>query len=149
MGLREMVRAMVQDELNAAILRAFSDTEGTDVVGLGVLPTPVGNGKDDEAEPEKPRKKNRKKQLCPVPGCKQAAAPVFGMVCAKHKDVPKSKIAVYRDARKGVISKAEAAEQLARIEKKNSHGKSKAKAKPKAKPMKNGEGGAFTIPAAQ
>src|SRR4051812_14068270 len=31
-----------------------------------------------------PRKK-APKQLCPVPGCKNAAAPVFGMVCAKHK----------------------------------------------------------------
>jgi hypothetical protein len=47
--------------------------------------------------------KHRKKgplQLCPVPGCKNPAAPVFGMVCAKHKDVAKSKIKKYRDARK-------------------------------------------------
>jgi hypothetical protein len=38
-------------------------------------------------------KKARKKpplQLCPVPGCKNPAAPVFGMVCAKHKDLPKA-----------------------------------------------------------
>jgi hypothetical protein len=39
-------------------------------------------------------------QLCPVPGCKNPAAPVFGMVCAKHKDVPKKKIAKYREARR-------------------------------------------------
>jgi hypothetical protein len=48
-------------------------------------------------------KKARKKmppQLCPVPGCKNKAAPVFGMVCAKHKDVPKAKIKKYREARK-------------------------------------------------
>jgi hypothetical protein len=48
-------------------------------------------------------KKARKKaplQLCPVPGCKNAAAPVFGMVCAKHKDVAKSKIRKYREARR-------------------------------------------------
>jgi hypothetical protein len=44
--------------------------------------------------------KRRPKQLCPVPGCKNPAAPVFGMVCAKHKDIPKSKIKEYRDARK-------------------------------------------------
>jgi hypothetical protein len=48
-------------------------------------------------------KKARKKlprQLCPVPGCKNSAAPVFGMVCAKHKDVAKSKIKKYREERR-------------------------------------------------
>jgi len=44
--------------------------------------------------------KNRPKQLCPVPGCKNPAAPVFGMTCAKHKDVPKAKIKKYREARR-------------------------------------------------
>jgi hypothetical protein len=47
--------------------------------------------------------KQRKKspiQLCPVPGCTNPAAPVFGMVCAKHKDVAKTKIKKYREARK-------------------------------------------------
>jgi hypothetical protein len=39
-------------------------------------------------------------QYCPVPGCKNPAAPVFGMVCAKHKDVAKTKIKKYRAARK-------------------------------------------------
>ena len=47
----------------------------------------------------KPRKKGPK-QLCPVPGCKNPAAPVFGMVCAKHKDLPKAKIKQYREARR-------------------------------------------------
>jgi hypothetical protein len=47
----------------------------------------------------KPRKKPPK-QFCPVPGCKNPAAPVFGMVCAQHKDVAKSKIKKYREARK-------------------------------------------------
>ena len=47
-------------------------------------------------------KKRRKGpiQLCPVPGCKNRAAPVFGMVCAKHKDLPKAKIKQYREARR-------------------------------------------------
>ena len=45
-------------------------------------------------------KKTRKKQLCPVPRCKGLAAPIFGMVCSKHKDVAKSKIAKFRKARK-------------------------------------------------
>jgi hypothetical protein len=49
--------------------------------------------------------KKRAKQLCPVPGCKNAAAPVFGMVCAKHKDIPKSKIKEYREARRKAKTK--------------------------------------------
>ena len=43
---------------------------------------------------------------CPVPGCKNPAAPVFGMVCAKHKDVSKSQIAKYRQARRAKKEKA-------------------------------------------
>jgi len=39
-------------------------------------------------------------QLCPVPGCTNRAAPVFGMVCAKHKDLPKATIKKYREQRK-------------------------------------------------
>jgi hypothetical protein len=44
--------------------------------------------------------RRRQKQLCPVPGCTNPAAPVFGMVCAKHKDVPKAMIKKYREARR-------------------------------------------------
>jgi hypothetical protein len=44
--------------------------------------------------------KRRPKQFCPVPGCSGLAAPVFGMVCAKHKDMAKSKIKEYRAQRK-------------------------------------------------
>lgn len=44
--------------------------------------------------------KHRPKQYCPVPGCSGLAAPVFGMVCAKHKDMAKSKIKEYRAQRK-------------------------------------------------
>jgi hypothetical protein len=47
----------------------------------------------------KPRRK-RAKVFCPVPGCKNVAAPVFGMVCGQHRDVPKAKIKKYRAARK-------------------------------------------------
>lgn len=39
-------------------------------------------------------------QLCPVPGCSNRAAPVFGMVCSDHKDVPKKKIRAFREARR-------------------------------------------------
>jgi hypothetical protein len=51
-------------------------------------------------------RKQAPKQLCPVPGCLNPAAPVFGMVCAKHKDVPKAKIAQYRAARRAKKAKA-------------------------------------------
>lgn len=57
------------------------------------------------------RGKRRKKvpiQLCPVPGCKNPAAPVFGMVCAEHKGLPKAKIKKYREARRAKKLKAAA-----------------------------------------
>lgn len=56
-----------------------------------------------KSETKTARKKPRKKaplQLCPVPGCKNPAAPIFGMVCAKHKDLPKATIKKYREARR-------------------------------------------------
>ena len=45
-------------------------------------------------------RKKPPRQLCPVPGCKNPAAPVFGMVCAKHKAVSKAQIKKYREARR-------------------------------------------------
>ena len=48
--------------------------------------------------------KRRPKQFCPVPGCSGVAAPVFGMVCAKHKDMPKAKIKEFRAQRKAAKS---------------------------------------------
>jgi hypothetical protein len=44
--------------------------------------------------------RRRPKQFCPVPGCTGVAAPVFGMVCAKHKDMSKAKIKEYRTQRR-------------------------------------------------
>ena len=52
------------------------------------------------------RRRKLPRQLCPVPGCKDTAAPVFGMVCGKHKDVPKAKIAKYREVRRAKKLKA-------------------------------------------
>lgn len=62
-----------------------------------------------KAPATRPEKQQRPKQLCPVPGCKNPAAPVFGMVCAKHKDVAKSKIKKYREERKAKANKTTAA----------------------------------------
>ncbi len=50
-----------------------------------------------------PRAK-RPRQLCPVPGCKGVAAPIFGMVCKEHKAVSKAKIKKYRLARKAAAA---------------------------------------------
>jgi hypothetical protein len=49
--------------------------------------------------------RRRPKQLCPVPGCTSAAAPVFGMVCAKHKDISKTQIKKYRADRRAAKAK--------------------------------------------
>jgi hypothetical protein len=62
----------------------------------------------------RPAKTARPKQLCPVPGCKNPAAPVFGMVCAKHKDVPKAKIKKYRAQRKAKAGAAPVVKAAAR-----------------------------------
>jgi hypothetical protein len=48
---------------------------------------------------KRPRKK-APRQLCPVPGCANPAAPAYGMVCAEHKNVAKAKIKKYREARR-------------------------------------------------
>jgi hypothetical protein len=61
----------------------------------------------------------RKKQLCPVPGCKNPAAPIFGMVCKDHKNVAKSKIKKYRhERREGKVTQATAAKPVAKKAKK-------------------------------
>jgi len=52
------------------------------------------------SEPSKRKRRKPPIQLCPVPRCKNRAAPVFGMVCAAHKGLPKSKIRKYREARR-------------------------------------------------
>jgi hypothetical protein len=49
--------------------------------------------------------RRRPKQLCPVPGCTNPAAPVFGMVCAKHKDIAKAQIKKYRENRRAAKAK--------------------------------------------
>ena|SRR5450631_450991 len=76
----------------------------------------LGGGRRGPSRPAKvlaltasgrPRKKPPR-QFCPVPGCKNSAAPVFGMVCAEHKDVPKAKIKAFREARRAKKMKSAA-----------------------------------------
>lgn len=66
---------------------------------------PPGSGRGPGRPPGRPRKKPPI-QYCPVPGCKNRAAPVFGMVCGDHKDLPKSQIKKFRAQRRAEKVKA-------------------------------------------
>ena len=90
------VEASVAGRLQAAIAGAF---------GAPAKRGPGRPPKQVTTEASAPEKK-RPKQLCPVPGCKNLAAPVFGMVCKDHKNVAKSKIKKYRQERKAAPSSA-------------------------------------------
>ena len=86
--LSALVESQALDQARAAVESAL----GVRRPGRPAKNSPLAIGK-------KPRKKSPT-QFCPVPGCKNPAAPVFGMVCAKHKDVAKTKIKKYREERK-------------------------------------------------
>jgi hypothetical protein len=87
------VEAAVAQRIQAALAGAFG------------VPQKRGPGRPPKhlattAHFTQPSAPARKKQLCPVPGCTNPAAPVFGMVCKEHKNVAKSKIKKYREARR-------------------------------------------------
>jgi hypothetical protein len=98
--LNALIEAQVVTRARDAVAAALGGARGKrgpgrppKLVSLALASAPLMNG----------TKKLRKKappQLCPVPGCKNRAAPIFGMVCSDHKDVPKAKIKQYREARK-------------------------------------------------
>ena len=104
------VEASMADRLQAAIAAAFGAPQKR---GPG-RPTKqaVASVAPVAAKPAA-GKKTRPKQLCPVPGCKNTAAPIFGMVCKDHKNVAKSKIKKYREERKGMATPASAAKPAA------------------------------------
>ncbi len=86
-GLTAILHAQALERARDAMLGAFGGRE-------------VGNGRSLAlTKAGRPRRK-LPKQLCPVPGCKNVAAPVFGMVCKDHKDVAKSKLKKYRETRR-------------------------------------------------
>jgi hypothetical protein len=104
-ALSELVAA-IQAETMAAIARGLMD--------IGSEPATRGPGRPPKALAAVPSAASavkkfrapRAPQLCPVPGCKNVAAPAFGMVCSKHKDLPKLKIRKYREARREAKLKA-------------------------------------------
>ena len=91
------VESSMAQRLQAALATAFG---GPEKRGPGRPPTQAVAGVAPVAA-RSAGKKTRPKQLCPVPGCKNVAAPVFGMVCKDHRNVAKSKIKKYREERKG------------------------------------------------
>jgi hypothetical protein len=90
-------RATVAAALGGQVKRGPGRPPKSD--GLGKLGLPAGLAAAQINKLKKPRKK-APPQLCPVPGCKNRAAPIFGMVCKDHKGVPKAKIKQYREARR-------------------------------------------------
>jgi hypothetical protein len=107
MNIAELVTTFT-NQLTSLIERETLDRARAAVVGaLGSGNERGANIKALDLGTGRPRKK-APKQLCPVPGCKNPAAPVFGMVCAKHKDIAKSKVKKYREARRAKKMKAAA-----------------------------------------
>jgi hypothetical protein len=107
------VEAAVAQRIQAALARAFG------------VPQKRGPGRPPKqavAHVAVKRTAERKKpprQLCPVPGCKNVAAPIFGMVCKDHKNVAKSKIKKYREQRReGNVTQTTAAKPVAKKAKK-------------------------------
>jgi hypothetical protein len=111
-----LVEAFARD-LAAAVEVSTVERIQSALAGAFGVPKKRGPGRPPKqvAAPSAPAaaKKKRPKQLCPVPGCKSPAAPVFGMVCAKHKEVSKAKIKMYRAARKAKAVPATAAKPTA------------------------------------
>jgi hypothetical protein len=99
--LSALIDSQAMARAQSAVLAAFGG--GVALPKRRGRPPKAVVAKASEAPVAKARVKPRKKaplQLCPVPGCKNTAAPIFGMVCAKHKDLPKAKIKAFRAARK-------------------------------------------------
>lgn len=95
-NMTEAVDKAVRERLDQALGAAFGSGGASVRRGPGRPPKAVGAATTPKAKSAKPYKR----RVCPVPGCKGTAAPVFGMVCSAHKDVPKGLIKKYREAQK-------------------------------------------------
>jgi hypothetical protein len=91
------VEAAVAQRIQAALAGAFGVPQKR---GPGRPPKQAVALAADGAVKRTAERKKPPKQLCPVPGCKNPAAPIFGMVCKEHKNVAKSKIKKYREQRR-------------------------------------------------
>ena len=110
------VEAAVAQRIQAALAGAFGVPQKR---GPGRPPKHAVALAADVTVKKSAEKKKPPKQLCPVPGCKNPAAPIFGMVCKEHKNVAKSKIKKYRERRRdGSVTHATAAKPVAKKAKK-------------------------------
>lgn len=91
--IQTLLEAQAMEQAKAQILGAF---------GIGATRKPGRPSKVASAVAPIVKAARRKlpPQYCPVPYCRNLAAPVFGQVCAKHKDVPKTLITKYREERR-------------------------------------------------
>jgi hypothetical protein len=101
--IEQLSNALETEALDRAREAVLSAVGGGARRGPGRPPGTRGPGRP----PGRPRKKPPI-QYCPVPGCKNRAAPVFGMVCSEHKGLPKAKIKKYRAARRAEREKEKA-----------------------------------------
>jgi hypothetical protein len=93
--IKEIVGAFIRD------LKVVIQEENRRAIMASLAGGGARSSKTVVSSPE--LKKKRRKgpiQLCPVPKCGERAAPIYGMVCAKHKSLPKATIKAYRDARR-------------------------------------------------
>jgi hypothetical protein len=91
------VEAAVVQRIQAALAGAFGVPQKR---GPGRPPKQAVAHVAPVAVEKSAERKKPPKQICPVPGCKNVAAPIFGMVCKDHKNVAKSKIKKYRQERR-------------------------------------------------
>jgi hypothetical protein len=100
--VEQLTGAIEEEALNRAREAVLTAVGGSSRRGPG---RPPGPRRGPGRPPGRPRKKPPI-QYCPVPGCKNRAAPVFGMVCSDHKDLPKAQIKKFRAQRRAEKDKA-------------------------------------------
>lgn len=97
------VDALIQTEAHNRATRAVEAAFGNHAALPMKITTMSKRSTPEPALAVRPKKLSRRKgpiQLCPSPGCKERAAPVFGMVCKKHKSASKTQIKKWREARR-------------------------------------------------
>jgi hypothetical protein len=110
-SIADIVTQFVEQLTNAIEVEALGrarDAVLAAVGGSGAVVKGPGRPAGVRRGPGRPPGRPRKKppiQYCPVPGCKNRAAPVFGMVCGDHRNVPKAQIKKYRAQRKAEKTK--------------------------------------------
>lgn len=100
----DQLTSAMEDEVLSRAREAVLSAVGGGATGRGPG-RPAALKRGPGRPPGRPRKKPPI-QYCPVPGCKNRAAPVFGMVCGEHKNVSKALIKKYRAQRKADQAKA-------------------------------------------